>query len=145
MQLVADVVAGIADGQFPPSSWSPSLGPDGLTSSRHVLNPTGYAATIQVDVNDPTGLLNQPLAVPARTGAMLGLGLRLPDAGTIVSSNAEIAELAEDRIRFAPGLGRDTEVWLRTERTVIATRTRVEDRLTVITGPAGAALDIAFA
>ncbi len=42
----------------------------------HVLNPTGYAATIQVDIDDPTGLLSQPLAVPARTGAMLGLGLR---------------------------------------------------------------------
>ena len=109
----------------------------------HVLNPTGYAATIQVDVDDPTGLLNQPLAVPARTGAMLGLGLRLPGGGTIVSSNAEVAELAQDRIRFAPGLGRDTEVWLRTDRTVIATQPG-RGRLTVITGPAGAALDIAF-
>ena len=110
----------------------------------HVLNPTGYAATIQVDVDDPTGLLSQPLAVPARTGAMLGLGLQLPGGGTIVASNAEVAELAEDRLRFAPGLGRETQVWLRTDRTVIATQTRVEGELTVITGPAGDALDITF-
>ena len=75
---------------------------------------------------------------------MLGLGLQLPGGGTIVSSNAEVAELAEDRIRFSPGLGRDTEVWLRTDRTVIAAHTRVEGDLTVITGPAGAALDIAL-
>jgi hypothetical protein len=31
---------------------------------------------------------------------------------------------------------------LRTDRTVIATQTRVEGELTVITGPAGDALDI---
>ena len=61
-----------------------------------------------------------------------------------MSSNAEVAELAEDRLRFAPGLGRETEVWLRTDRTVIATHTRVEGELTVITGPAGAAVDITF-
>jgi beta-galactosidase len=110
----------------------------------HVLNPTGYAATIQVDIDDPTGLLTQPLAVPARTGAMLGLGLQLPGGGTIASSNAEVAEVTEDRLRLAPGLSRHTQVWLRTDRRVIATQTRVEGDLTVITGPAGAALDIAF-
>ena len=49
---------------------------------------------------------------------MLGLGLLLPGGGTIVSSNAEVAELAEDRIRFSPGLGGRTEVWLRTDRRV---------------------------
>ena len=110
----------------------------------HVLNPTGYAATVQVDVNDPTGLLDQPLAIPARTGRMLGLGLQLPGGGTIVSSNAEIAELADGRLRFSPGLGDRTEVWLRTDRTVTGADTRTEGELTVVTGPAGADLVIEF-
>ena len=99
---------------------------------------------IQVDVDDPTGLLDQPLAVPARTGRMLGLGLRLPGGGTIVSSNAEVAELADDRFRFSPGLGDRTEVWLRTDRTVTGADTRTEGELTVVTGPAGADLVLAF-
>ena len=30
----------------------------------HVLNPTGYAATVQVDVHDPTGLLTSPWPFP---------------------------------------------------------------------------------
>ncbi len=83
----------------------------------------GMQLVADVDAEIADDQLNQPLAVPARTSAMHGLGLRLPDGGTIVSSNAEVAEQAQDRIRFAPGPGRDTEVWLRTERTVIATRT----------------------
>lgn len=108
----------------------------------HVLNPTGYAATVQVDVNDPTGLLDQNLAIPARTGRMLGFGLQLPGGGTIVSSNAEIAELADDRLRFSAGLSDPTEVWLRTDRTVTGADSRTEGELTVVTGPANADLVI---
>jgi beta-galactosidase len=103
----------------------------------HVLNPTGYAATVQVDVGDPTGVLDRPLLLPARTGRMLALGLELPGGGTIVSSNAEVAELSHHRIRFAPGLGERTEVWLRTERTVRSRDTRIEGDLTLVSGPAG--------
>jgi beta-galactosidase len=110
----------------------------------HVLNPTGYAATVQVDMSDPTGLLDQPLAIPARTGRMLGLGLRLPNGGAIVSSNAEIAELADGRLRFLAGLGDRTEVWLRTDHTVTGADVRTEGELTVVTGPAGADLAIEF-
>ena len=110
----------------------------------HMLNPTGYPATVQVDVGDPTGLLDQPLVLPARTGRMLGLGLELPSGGTIVSSNAEIAELADAWIRFSPGLGERTEVWLRTDRRVTGPGTRTEGDLTVVTGPAGADLVVTF-
>ena len=93
-------------------------------------------------MDDPTGLLNQLLAIPARTGRMLGLGLQLPGGGTIVSSNAEIAELADGRLRFSAGLGDRTEVWLRTNRTVTGADTRTEGELTVVTGPANADLVI---
>jgi beta-galactosidase len=110
----------------------------------HVLNPTGYPATLLVDVGDPTGLLDQPLVLPARTGRMLGLSLELPGGGTIVSSNAEVAELAGDRIRFSPGLGERTEVWLRTDRRVAGPGRRTEGDLTVLTGPAGADLVVTF-
>jgi hypothetical protein len=75
---------------------------------------------------------------------MLGLGLHLPGGGTIVSSNAEIAELANVRLRLSPGLGDRTEVWLRTDRTVTGADTRIEGELTVVTGPAGADLVIEF-
>jgi beta-galactosidase len=110
----------------------------------HVLNPTGHPATVQVDVGDPTGLLDQPLVLPARTGRMLGLGLELPSGETIVSSNAEVAELTNARIRFSPGLGERTEVWLRTDRRVTGPSTRTEGDLTVVTGPAGADLVVTF-
>jgi beta-galactosidase len=110
----------------------------------HVLNPTGFPASLQVDVGDPTGLLDQPLQVPARTGRMLGLGLELPGGGTLASSNAEITDLTDDRIRFSPGLGERTEVWLRTDRVVTGGHTRIEGDLTVVTGPAGADLVVTF-
>lgn len=84
----------------------------------HLLNPTGYPATVQVDVGDPTGLLDGPLTLPARTGRMLGLGLALPGGGTLVSANAELVEVTADLIRFGPALGTTTEVWLRSERVV---------------------------
>ena len=57
-----------------------------------------------------TARADPALGRPARTGAMLVLVLQLPDRGTIVSSNAEVAELAKDRIRFDPGIGRVPEV-----------------------------------
>ena len=98
----------------------------------HLLNPTCYAATVHVDVGDPTGLLDRPLTLPARTGRMLGLGVELPGGGTIVSSNAEVAELADDRIRFSSGMGKRTEVWLRTERRVGGTDGRTEGDLTLL-------------
>jgi beta-galactosidase len=75
---------------------------------------------------------------------MLGLGLQLPGGGTIVSSNAEIAELADGLLKFFPGLGDRTEVWLRTDRTVTGANTRAEGELIVVTGPAGADLVIEF-
>lgn len=106
----------------------------------HVLNPTGYAARVRVAVADPAGLLDRPLTVPARTGRMLGLGLELPGGGTIVSSNAEVTELGVDHVVFGPGLGAETVVWLRTDRTVrTSATTRVEgDVITITTsGPLG--------
>ena len=75
---------------------------------------------------------------------MLGLGLELPSGETIVSSNAEVAELTNARIRFSPGLGERTEVWLRTDRRVTGPSTRTEGDLTVVTGPAGADLVVTF-
>lgn len=110
----------------------------------HLLNPTGYPATLQVDLGDPTGMLDQPLLLPARTGRMLGLGLELPGGGTIVSSNAEVAGVTGDRVRFSPGRGERTEVWLRTDRKVSGGATRTEHDLTVLTGPPGADLLVEF-
>lgn len=110
----------------------------------HLVNPTGYPATVQVDVGDPTGLLDRPLTLPARTGRMLGLGLQLPGGGTIVSSNAEVAEVTPDRLRFSPGLGSRTEVWLRTDRRVSAPTVRRSGELTLVSGPAGADLVVAL-
>ncbi len=78
----------------------------------HLINPTGYPATVAVEVGDPTGLLDRPLLLPARTGRMLGLGLRLPGGVRVVSSNAELTEISPDRVCFSPGLGARTEVWL---------------------------------
>ncbi len=110
----------------------------------HVLNPTGYTAVVQVDVGDPTGLLDRPLLLPARTGRMLGLGLQLDNDTTIVSSNAELAAAHDDQLRFLPGLGERTEIWLRTDRPVSGGEVRRERELTVITGPATADLVIAL-
>ncbi len=111
----------------------------------HLLNPTGYASIVDVDVDDRTGLLNQPLLLPARTGRMLGLGLRLPGGGEIVSSNAEITAVDLDQLRFSPGLQNGTEVWLRTDRAVTNPRTRTEGNLTVVTAPPGEDLLVTFA
>ena len=73
-----------------------------------------------------------------------GLSLELPGGGTIVSSNAEVAELADDQIRFSPGLGERTEVWLRTDRRVGGLNVRTEGDLAVVAGPAGADLVVTF-
>ena len=110
----------------------------------HVLNPTGYAATVQVDVDDPTGLLDRPLAVPARTGRMLGLGLQLPGGGTIVSSNAEVTGATESSVRFGVGLGDRTEVWLRSDRRVWGPEVRAVGDLTVVLARPGDGLEVTF-
>ena len=80
---------------------------------------------------DPLG----PLAVPPRTGRMLGLGLQLPGGATIVASNAEVTATTDDSVRFGPGLGERTEVWLRSDRRVWASEVRRVGDLTVAFGP----------
>ncbi|SDS48321.1 beta-galactosidase [Friedmanniella luteola] len=110
----------------------------------HLLNPTGYAATVRLDAGDPTGLLDQPLRLPPRTGWMLPLGLELPGLATVVASNAEVAEVGPDRVRFRPGLQDRTEVWLRTDRVVQASEVRTVDGSVVVSGPADADLLVRF-
>ncbi|WP_151523833.1 beta-galactosidase [Serinicoccus kebangsaanensis] len=78
----------------------------------HVLNPTGYAASVAVTPGDPTDLLERPLAVPPRTGAILALGLDLPCGVRLDSANAELTELCDDGFAVGPGLGRQTELWV---------------------------------
>lgn len=80
----------------------------------------------------------------ARTGRMLGLGLRLPGGATIVSSNAEVAAVAENTVRFGPGLGDRPEVWLRSERRVWAPEVRRVGDLTVVLGSPGGDLEVTF-
>ena len=70
----------------------------------HLINPTGYPATVRIDADDPTGVLGTPLTVPARSGHVLGLGLRLPGGGTLVAANAELRDLRHDRLVFGPEL-----------------------------------------
>ena len=79
----------------------------------HLVNPTGFAATVRLRADDPTGLLDGPLALPARTGRMLPLGLLLPDGSTLVSANAEVEHVSPGRLRLGPALGGRTEAWLR--------------------------------
>ena len=110
----------------------------------HVLNPTSYPATVEVDVDDPTGLLGRPLAVPPYTGRMLGLGLRLPGGETVVSSNAEVTAVTENSVRFGVGLGERTEVWLRSDRRVWGPEVRAVGELTVVLGPPGGDLEVTF-
>jgi hypothetical protein len=50
---------------------------------------------------------------------MLGLGLQLSGGG-LVSSNAEVADLSERRVRLSRGLCQQTEVWLPSDRTIRA-------------------------
>ncbi|GAA1837563.1 beta-galactosidase [Microlunatus capsulatus] len=110
----------------------------------HLLNPTGYAATVAVRVDGPPGLLDRPLRLPPRTGTMLALGLDLPGLGTVVASNAEVAAVEPDRVRFSPGLQDRTEVWLRTARPVEGPSVRTVDDLVVVTAPGGADLVVTF-
>jgi beta-galactosidase len=110
----------------------------------HLLNPTGYPAAVEVDLDDLTGLLSTPLRLPARTGRMLALGLDLPGLATVVASNAEVAEVGPDRVRFSPGLQDRTEVWLRTARPVQAAEVRTVGDLVVVTGPADVDLLVTF-
>lgn len=107
----------------------------------HVLNPYGYDAEMTVSVGDPTGLLDQPLTLPARTGRMLPLGLPLPGGGVIVSANAEVTAAAPGRLELTPGLGDSTLVHLQGVRDVTTSdedvEIVVEGDVTRIAGPAG--------
>ena len=73
---------------------------------------------------------------------MLGLGLRLPGGGTIVSSNAEVTELAEDSVRFGSALGDRTEVWLRSDRRVWGREVRAAGDMTVVLGSPDGGLEV---
>ena len=111
----------------------------------HLLNPTGYAATVQVHVGDPTGLLDGTLPLPPKTGVILALGLGLPSGTTVVSANAELTEVHGDRVAFGPGLGDQTVVHL-AGVVDLDTEADVQARgdLTTVTGPAGSPLTIRF-
>ncbi len=112
----------------------------------HLINPTGSAATAQVVVGDPTGLLDSPLQLPARTGRMLPLGLRLASGGTLVSANAEITGADERTLAMGAGLGGRTEVWLRTTRPISCptAEIRPSGEMTLVLDRGGAAVEIAF-
>jgi beta-galactosidase len=111
----------------------------------HLLNPTGYPATVQVDVGDPTGLLDKPLPLPPKTGVLLGIGLVLPTGATLVSANAEITAVGPNRVTFGPGLGDQTVVHL-SGSVALDTEADVHTRddLTTLTGRADGPLTIRF-
>ena len=89
----------------------------------HLLNPTGYPATVQVDVGDPTGLLDRPLLLPARTGGCSGSGSSCPAAARSSRATPRSPSWASDRIGVRTrASGERTEVWLRTDRHVRAPR-----------------------
>jgi hypothetical protein len=91
----------------------PSLIGHGLAQSLPE-NRVGWLASM-----DGASLQSKP-AQPLFTdveGRMCAVTVDLGRGRAVVATS----ELAEDRIRFAPGLGRDTQVWLRTDHTVIAT------------------------
>jgi beta-galactosidase len=121
-----------------------TAGPDGARML-HLLNSTGYPAVVQVDVGDPTGLLDQPLRLQAKTGVMLSLGLRLPAGATVVSANAEISAVTPDRVTFGPGLGDRTVVHL-SGHAALDTQADVQahGHITKVTGPAESPLVIRF-
>ena len=84
---------------------------------------------------------------------MLGLGLHLPGGETLVSSNAEVAAVTDDSVRFGPGVslglgpgrGDRTEVMIRSDRRVRAPEVRsLGDGLTVALGPVGGGLEVTF-
>ncbi|MFK5688342.1 beta-galactosidase [Ornithinimicrobium sp. LYQ92] len=88
-----------------------SATPDGQRML-HLLNPTAYPATVRLTPGDPTGLLDAPLDMPARTGVILALGLDLPCGLRLESANAELTDLTEDALEVGAGLGATTELWL---------------------------------
>ena len=102
---------------------------------------------MQVDVGDPTGLLDRRCSLPARTGRMLGSRARAArrrDAG-LEQRRGHRGERATGSA-FSPGLGERTEVWLRTDRAgPHAAATRVEGDLTVVTASAGTGIELTFA
>ncbi|WP_460459161.1 beta-galactosidase [Angustibacter peucedani] len=99
----------------------------------HLLNVSTYPARVQVAGYD--------LAVPARSGHLLPLGLDLPH-GRLERSDAELVEIGDDRIAFGPGLsaGDDVRVVLTTTRHVAvegdAHQLTTEGQQVVVTGAA---------
>lgn len=93
----------------------------------HLLNPTGFGAEVSVTPGDPTGLLDQPLAVPARTGAILALGLDLPCGLRLESSTAELTALSDDGFSVGRGLSHRTELWLSAPKGGLLREDRADD------------------
>lgn len=69
----------------------------------HLLNPTAYLARVELALGREQ-IGGGTLHVPPRTGHLLGLGLTTP-WGRIVASTAEVTEIGDDGVRFAPGVG----------------------------------------
>ncbi|MDQ6883342.1 MAG: beta-galactosidase [Candidatus Dormibacteraeota bacterium] len=70
----------------------------------HLLNVSGYDCEVRLGLDGTRLHDGNVLTVPARTGRMLPLGLRLPWA-TVAWASAEIAQVSADTITFGQGLG----------------------------------------
>ena len=110
----------------------------------HLLNPTGYPAMVQVDMGDPTGLLDEPLLCPRRPAGCWGSGSSCPSARRwcrrmrrspswpTTGSGSLPAWASAPRCGCAPTAGS------------AGADARTEGDLTVVTGPAGADLVVTF-
>jgi beta-galactosidase len=112
----------------------------------HLLNPTGFAAEVQVSLDGVSIGDGEPFLVPARTGHLLALGLSMP-WGRILNANAEILSLGKDDLVIGSGLGTVTKVTLETDLRVTcaeASEIEVRGRRHVVTaaGPGPLALRI---
>lgn len=74
---------------------------DGDDRLLHLVNPSGFPALLQITFR---GERLPDVVVPGGTGAMLPLGLPVPQ-GRIAWSDAELAEVADDHLAFGRGLG----------------------------------------
>ncbi|GIH20461.1 beta-galactosidase [Rugosimonospora africana] len=70
----------------------------------HVLNVTGYRASVRMGLNGEPLNEGYPLSVPPRTGYMLPLSL-VVGPWTLHWANAEIREVGPDFLAFGPGAG----------------------------------------
>ena len=84
----------------------------------HLLNVSGYAIGTPLWLDGEPLFGGRELEIPPRTGRMLPVGLRLPDA-TVRWSTAEISGTGERSVSFAMASEDDTAV-LETEREVRA-------------------------